>query len=122
MDVSSRRITSLGPQVSPSGEMNGERATNRETQPLTRRAAQASANSKVFTKHESRDTRHETRLFSDTRFETGPLGTEALQSFFSASVGIASGEKPFLRSRDARIRGANASNESKVRRPAGIPW
>ena len=58
MDVSSRRITSLGPQVAPSGEVKGERATNRETQPLTRRAAQASANSEVFTNHESRNTNH----------------------------------------------------------------
>ena len=43
------------------------------------RAARAAAG-KVF--HETRDTRHETRLFSDTRFETGPFGTEGLQSFF----------------------------------------
>ena len=34
--------------------------------------------------HETRNTRHESRLFPDTKFETGPLGTEALQSFFSA--------------------------------------
>ena len=58
MDVSSRRITFAGPQVSPSGEMKGERATNRETQPLTRRAAQASPGSEVFTKHETRVTNH----------------------------------------------------------------
>ena len=32
--------------------------------------------------HETRDTRHESRPFSDTKFETGPFGTEGLQSFF----------------------------------------
>ena len=42
--------------------------------------------------HESRDTNHETRLFSDTKFETGPLGTEALQSFFFSPAGLASGQ------------------------------
>ena len=59
MDVSSRRITSLGPQVSPSGGVKGERATNRETQPLTRSEAQAGPNSEVFKKHETRDTNHD---------------------------------------------------------------
>ena len=58
MDVSSRRITSLGPQVSPSGGVKGERATNRETRPLTRREAQAGPGSKVFTKHKTRNTKH----------------------------------------------------------------
>ena len=58
MDVSSRRITSLGPQVSPSGGVQGERATNRETRPLTRRAAQAGPSSELFTKHETRNTKH----------------------------------------------------------------
>ena len=58
MDVSSRRITSLGPQVSPSGGVKGERATNRETRPLTRRAAQAGPSSELFTKHETRNTNH----------------------------------------------------------------
>ena len=65
MDVSSRRITSLGPQVSPSGGLKGERATNRETRPFTRRAAQAGPGSELFTKHETRNT--ESRLFFETR-------------------------------------------------------
>ena len=56
MDVSSRRLTFPGPQVSPSGEVKGERATNRETRPLTRRAAQAGPGSKVCTNHETRNT------------------------------------------------------------------
>ena len=34
---------------------------------------------RFFTNHETRNT-----AFPDTKFETGPLGTEALQSFFSA--------------------------------------
>ena len=58
MDASRPSVTFPGPQVSPSGDVKGGRVTNRETQPLTRRAAQASANSEVFTKHESRDTNH----------------------------------------------------------------
>ncbi len=58
MDVSRPRLTFPGPQVSPSGEVKSERATNRETQPLTRRAAQASPGSEVFTKHETRNTNH----------------------------------------------------------------
>ena len=58
MDVSRSRLTFPGPQVTPSGEVKGERDTNRETKPLIRRAAQASASSKVFTKHETRDTNH----------------------------------------------------------------
>ena len=62
MDVSRPRLTFPGPQVSPSGEVKGERATNRETQPLTRRAARgalwAGPGSEVFTKHETRNTNH----------------------------------------------------------------
>ena len=58
MDASRPRLTFPGPQVSPSGDVKGERATNRETQPLTRRAAQASPSSEVFTKHETRNTKH----------------------------------------------------------------
>ena len=58
MDASRPRLTFPGPQVSPSGDVKGERATNRETQPLTRRAAQASPSSEVFTKHETRNTNH----------------------------------------------------------------
>ena len=58
MDVSSPRLTFPGPQVSPSGEAKGERATNRETRPFTKCAAQAGASSEVFTKHETRDTKH----------------------------------------------------------------
>ena len=58
MDASRPRVTFPGPQVSPSGKVKGERATNRETQPLTRRVAQASPNSEVFTKHETRITKH----------------------------------------------------------------
>ena len=58
MDASRPRVTFPGPQVEPSGEVKGERATNHETQPLTRREAQASANSKVFTNHETRITKH----------------------------------------------------------------
>ena len=68
MDVSSPRLTFPGPQVSPSGEAKGERATNRETRPLTRRAAQAGANSEVV--HETRDTKHESRLFWVRNTET----------------------------------------------------
>ena len=56
MDVSSPRLTFPGPQVSPSGEVKGERATNRGTRPLTRRAAQAGPGSEVFTRHEPRTT------------------------------------------------------------------
>ena len=72
MDASRPRVTFPGPRVSPSGEMKGERVTNRETQPLTRRAAQASPNSEVFTKHETRNTNHGFY--------------EVLQSFFVARV------------------------------------
>ena len=58
MDVSRPSLTFAGPQVSPSGEVKGERATNRETKPLIRRAAQAGPSSEVFTKHETRNTNH----------------------------------------------------------------
>ena len=50
------------------------------TRPLTRRAAQASASSEVFTKHESRDTNHGFYAFPVARLV--PVGTEALQSCF----------------------------------------
>ena len=69
MDVSSRRITSLGPQVSPSGEAQGERGTNRETRPFTKCAAQAGPGSELFTKHETRNT-----AFTAVRFSVGARG------------------------------------------------
>ena len=58
MDVSSPRQTIPGPRVSPSGEAKGQRVKNRESRPFTKRAAQASPSSKVFTKHETRNTKH----------------------------------------------------------------
>ena len=77
MDVSSRRLTFAGPQVSPSGGVQGERATNRETRPLTRRAAQAGPSSEVFTKHETRNTNHgffRITAFAAVRFAVGARG------------------------------------------------
>ena len=56
MDVSSRRLTFPGPQVSPSGEAKGQRVKNRESRPFTKRAAQAGPSSELFTKHETRIT------------------------------------------------------------------
>ena len=67
MDASHPRVSFPGPQVSPSGGVKGERATNRETRPFTRRAAQVSPGSEVFTKHETRDTKH--GLFSKHGFD-----------------------------------------------------
>ena len=67
MDVSRPSLTFAGPQVAPSGEAKGERGTNRETQPLTRRAAQASPGSEVFTKHETRNTNHGLYVFHESR-------------------------------------------------------
>ena len=66
---------------------------------------------KVFPIHESRIT----AFFRNTAFPVArmvPVGTEALQSCFfrSGMLGIRRKE-PFLRSRDAKIRGANESNE-----------
>ena len=58
MDVPRPRGTFPGPRVSPSGEVKGERVTNRESRPLTRCAAQASASSEVFTKHEKLKTKN----------------------------------------------------------------
>ena len=66
----------------------------------------------------SRNTRHESRItafFRITAFPVArlvPVGTEALQSCFfrSGMLGIRR-EEPFLRSRNAKIRGANVSNE-----------
>ena len=63
-------------------------------------------------------TRHETRItafFRNTAFPVARMvhvGTEALQSCFfrSGMLGVR-GEEPFLRSRDAKIRGANVRNE-----------
>ena len=66
------------------------RAEVRERAVRTRRAARgalwAGANSEVFTKHESRNTNH--GLFPDPKHGLSvarlvPVGTEALQSFFS---------------------------------------
>ena len=62
----------------------------------------------------TRDTNHETAFFH-TAFPVArlvPVGTEALQSCFlrSGMLGV-SREEPFLRSRDAKIRGVNVSNE-----------
>ena len=75
IDVSSRRITFPGPQVSPSGEVKGERATNRETRPLTRRAAQAGPGSELFTKHETRITAFSRiTAFVAVRFSVGARG------------------------------------------------
>ena len=51
-----------------------------ESRHLTRRAAQASANSEVFTKHESRNTNHGFYAFPVARLV--PVGTEALQPCF----------------------------------------
>ena len=55
---------------------------------ITWRAAQASANSEVFTKHETRDTKH--GFFPKHGFSVAPMvlvGTEALQScFFGRNV------------------------------------
>ena len=64
----------------------------------------------------SRITRHETRLFfRNTAFPVArmvPVGTEALQScFFRSGMHGIGREEPLLRSRDAKIRGANVSNE-----------
>ena len=58
------------------------RNTRHETRDtaLAWREAQASANSEVFTKHESRDTKHGFYAFSVARMVL--VGTEALQSFF----------------------------------------
>ena len=55
-------------------------------------------------------TKHETRPFPVARMVH--VGTEALQSCFfrSGMLGVRR-EEPFLRSRDAKIRGANASKE-----------
>ena len=66
----------------------------------------------------SRITKHETRItafYRNTAFPVArmvPVGTEALQSCFfrSGMLGVRR-EKPFLRSRNAKIRGANVSNE-----------
>ena len=79
------------------------------------RAAQASANSEVFTKHETQITNHGFFQTRNTAFPVARMvlvGTEALQSCFfrSGMLGIRR-EEPFLRSRDAKIRGANVSNE-----------
>ena len=82
MDASRPRVTFPGPQVSPSGKVKGERATNRETQPLTRREEQAGPNSEVFTKHETRITKH--GLFFRTRntaFETRAFKESNLKPF-----------------------------------------
>ena len=86
MDVSSRRITSLGPQVSPSGEAKGERATNRETQPLTRREEQAGPNSEVFTKHETRITKH--GFFPTRSSKQGLLVLKPFSLFFLSGDGL----------------------------------
>ena len=67
---------------------------------------------KVFTKHESRSTSHEARITAFPVARLVPVGTEALQSCFfrSGMLGIRR-EEPFLRSRNAKIRGANVSNK-----------
>ena len=75
MDASRPRVTFPGPQVSPSGKVKGERVTNRETQPLTRREPQASANSEVFTKHETQNRNHGLWGFHESRNTAFPATT-----------------------------------------------
>ena len=68
--------------------------------------------------HETRDTKHESRLLCFLS-KQGLLVLKPFSLFFLAPAGIASGEEPFLRSRDAKIRGAN---KSKVPQSAGVSW
>ena len=65
MDASRPRLTFAGPQVSPSGGVKGERATNRETQAFDQARGASQPGFRGF--HETRDTRHESRLFIETR-------------------------------------------------------
>ena len=86
MDASRPRVTFPGPQVSPSGKVKGERVTNRETQPLTRREEQAGPNSEVFTKHETRIMKH--GFFPTRGSKQGLLVLKPFSLFFLSGDGL----------------------------------